>query len=122
MKHQKALRSILKPVLFKKLSQISGGADAQAVLINVYINGDGRIKMRLFGLTLALGTITGAIITVGPQPYFDMPALLVVIGGAAGYALLKGKRSQFISHFGAGAVYFGWVGFLIGSYCPPFMI
>ena len=70
--------------------------------------------MRLFGLILALCSIIGAVVTIGPQPYFDLPAFLVVIGGAAGYALLKGDRSKFIFHFGTGAVYFGWIGFLIG--------
>ena len=70
--------------------------------------------MRLFGLILALSSIIGAVVTIGPQSYFDVPALLVVIGGAAGYALLKGDRSQFMFHFGTGAVYFGWIGFLIG--------
>ena len=70
--------------------------------------------MRLFGLIVALCSIIGAVVTIGPQPYFDLPAFLVVIGGAAGYTLLKGDRSKFIFHFGTGAVYFGWLGTLIG--------
>ena len=59
--------------------------------------------MRLFDLILALSSIVVAVGTIVTQSYFDMPALLVVTGGVAGYALLKGDWSQFMSHFGAGA-------------------
>ncbi len=58
--------------------------------------------MRLIGLILVLGFIIGAIVTIGPKSYFDIPALLVVIGGAAGYTLLRGDRSQSMFHFGTG--------------------
>jgi flagellar motor component MotA len=40
--------------------------------------------------------------------------LLIVLGGGIGYALLKGGWEPFIKLFGDGAVYFGWIGSLIG--------
>ena len=58
--------------------------------------------MRLFDLILALTSIVVAVGTIVTQSYFDMPALLVVIGGVAGYALLKGDRSQFMFHLEQG--------------------
>ena len=37
-----------------------------------------------------------------------------MLGGGIGYALRKGGWEPFIKLFGDGAVYFGWIGSLIG--------
>ena len=37
-----------------------------------------------------------------------------VAGGSVGYGLLKGQKDKFITNCGKGAVYFGWLGTLIG--------
>lgn len=39
---------------------------------------------------------------------------LFVLGGALGFALLKDASQQMAKNFGAGAVYFGWLGALVG--------
>ena len=37
-----------------------------------------------------------------------------VLGGAVGFALLKNETSEMLRNFGDGAVYFGWLGLLVG--------
>ena len=39
---------------------------------------------------------------------------LFVLGGALGFALLKNAPQQMAQSFGTGAVYFGWLGALVG--------
>ena len=69
---------------------------------------------KFLGLSLCLFMIIGAVIHVGPKYYNDILSLKIVIGGAIGYSLLKNKKNEFIINFGDGAVYFGWLGTLIG--------
>ena len=70
--------------------------------------------MKLLGLAICLGTILGVIATVGPHLYFDILSFLFVLGGAIGFMLFKNSRQDRIRNFGAGAVYFGWLGTLVG--------
>ena len=70
--------------------------------------------MRIVGLIICLALVGGAIWIIGPALYLDINSLLIVVGGGIGYALLKGGREPFIKLFGDGAVYFGWIGSLIG--------
>ena len=74
----------------------------------------GGAMYRYFGLAICLFLIAGALVHVGPQRFFDFMALQIVLGGAVGYAMLKGNKSNFVAQFGNGAVYFGWLGTLIG--------
>ena len=70
--------------------------------------------MKYFGLLISLAIIAGAAIQVGPHLYTDIMSLIFVVGGALGFALLRNEPLQITRNFGAGAVYFGWLGTLIG--------
>ena len=70
--------------------------------------------MKLVGLAICLGTIIGAAVTVGYHLYFDILSLLFVLGGAIGFCIMKGNPGKHMNNFGYGAVYFGWLGILIG--------
>ena len=70
--------------------------------------------MKYFGLLICLAIIAGAIVQVGQHLYNDIMTGVFVFGGAFGFALLKNEPLQMSKNFGAGAVYFGWLGTLIG--------
>ena len=70
--------------------------------------------MKFLGLLICLFIIMGAVVHVGPHLYNDLMSALFVLGGALGFALLKNQPSQMPANFGAGAVYFGWLGTLVG--------
>ena len=72
------------------------------------------MKMKFLGLAICLGTITGAAATVGIHLYFDILSFLFVLGGAIGILVMKNDPKNHITNFGEGAVYFGWLGTLIG--------
>ena len=72
------------------------------------------MKMKFLGLAICFGTITGAAATVGIHLYFDILSLLFVLGGAIGILVMKNDPENHITNFGEGAVYFGWLGTLIG--------
>ena len=84
------------------------------------INPVGRItkieatKVKILGLMICLGTIIAAAATVGIHLYFDILSLLFVLGGAIGFLVMKNDPENHITNFGKGAVYFGWVGTLVG--------
>ena len=71
-------------------------------------------KMKFLGLAICLGTIIGAAATVGIHLYFDMLSFLFVLGGAIGFLVMKNDPENHIGNFGEGAVYFGWLGTLVG--------
>ena len=70
--------------------------------------------MKVLGLAICLGTIIGAIATVGIHLYFDILSFLFVLGGAIGFLVMKNDPQNHIANFGEGAVYFGWLGTLVG--------
>ena len=70
--------------------------------------------MKYFGLLICIAIIAGAIVQVGPHLYNDIMTGVFVFGGALGFALLKNEPLQMSKNFGAGAVYFGWLGTLVG--------
>ena len=70
--------------------------------------------MKILGLAICLGTVVGAAATVGIHLYFDILSFLFVVGGALGFLVLKNNPQKHIANFGEGAVYFGWLGTLIG--------
>ena len=72
------------------------------------------MKMEFLGLAICLGTIIGAAATVGIHLYFDILSFLFVLGGAIGILVMKNDPENHITNFGDGAVYFGWLGTLIG--------
>ena len=69
---------------------------------------------KYLGLTISLFIILGAVRHVGINFYIDIYSLLMVGGGATGYSLIKTKNNNYIFCFGDGAIYFGWLGTLIG--------
>ena len=70
--------------------------------------------MKFLGLAICLGIITGAAVTVGIHLFFDMNSLVFVLGGATGFLVMKNDPEKHVVNFGDGAVYFGWLGTLIG--------
>jgi len=70
--------------------------------------------MKVLGLSICLATIFGAATTVGIDLYLDIMSLLFVLGGAVGFTLMKNTSDTYIKKFGDGAVFFGWLGTLIG--------
>lgn len=70
--------------------------------------------MKFLGLAICLGIIAGASATVGTHLFVDVNSLLFVLGGATGFLVMKNNPEKHITNFGKGAVYFGWLGTLIG--------
>ena len=70
--------------------------------------------MRIVGVGICLAIIFGAILQVGHHLFVDINAALFVFGGAAGFVFFKKDPINRIKNFGQGAVYFGWLGTLIG--------
>ena len=70
--------------------------------------------MKFLGLAISLGIITGAAVTVGTHLFFDINSLVFVLGGATGFLVMKNDPEKHVVNFGEGAVYFGWLGTLIG--------
>jgi flagellar motor component MotA len=65
-------------------------------------------------LFICLFFILGAIFEIGISLYVDLYSLIIVIGGAVGFSLIKNNKKEYIINFGRGAVFFGWLGLLIG--------
>ena len=70
--------------------------------------------MKFLGLVICLGTVFGAAATVGIHLYFDILSFLFVLGGAIGFLVMKNKPENYLHNFGQGAVYFGWLGTVVG--------
>ena len=70
--------------------------------------------MRIIGIIIIIGMVGGAIVSIDHTKFLDLPSMLIVVGGALGYVLAKGKSKHFIKNFGDGSVYMGWIGLMIG--------
>ena len=70
--------------------------------------------IRVAGFLLCLIVIFSAMNIIGAQIFMDALSLLLVLAGALGYAMLRNDGNPFIVKFGDGAIYFGWLGMLIG--------
>ena len=66
------------------------------------------------GLVICYFILFGAISHVGFNYYTDFLSFLFVAGGSVGYGFLKNQKDNFITNCGDGAIYFGWLGTLIG--------
>ena len=63
-------------------------------------------------LTILFGAFFAASKEVGNYLIFiDIPSIIIVVIIALAYSL---NKTQKIKHFGDGAVYGGWIGFLVG--------
>ena len=70
--------------------------------------------MRIIGIIIIIGMVGGAVASIDHTKFLDLPSMLIVLGGALGYVLAKGKSKHFIKNFGDGSVYMGWIGLIIG--------
>ena len=70
--------------------------------------------MKFLGLAICLGTLVGAAATVRIDLYVDILSFLFVLGGAVGFLVMKNKPENHLQNFGQGAVYFGWLGTVVG--------
>ena len=70
--------------------------------------------MKFLGLAICLGTLLGAAATVRIDLYVDILSFLFVLGGAVGFLVMKNKPENHLQNFGQGAVYFGWLGTVVG--------
>ena len=70
--------------------------------------------MKIIGVVICFAIILGAILQVGHHLFIDINAALFVVGGAIGFLVFKNDAGNHIKNFGQGAVYFGWLGTLIG--------
>ena len=70
--------------------------------------------MRIIGVIIIIGMVGGAISSIDHTKFLDLPSMLIVLGGALGYVLAKGKSKHFIKNFGDGSVYMGWIGLILG--------
>ena len=70
--------------------------------------------MKFLGLAICLGNLVGAAATVRIHLYFDILSFLFVLGGAIGFLVMKNRPENHLQNFGQGAVYFGWLGTVVG--------
>ena len=70
--------------------------------------------MKIFGLVICFAIMLGAFVHIGPHLFVDLNSALFVIGGATGFLIMKNNPDEHIANFGQGAVYFGWLGTLVG--------
>ena len=70
--------------------------------------------MKILGIGICFAMIIGAILQIGHHLFIDISSALFVLGGATGFLVFKKDSGNHIQNFGQGAVYFGWLGTLIG--------
>ena len=70
--------------------------------------------MKVMGIGICFAIMLGAVLQIGHQLFIDINAALFVLGGATGFGVLKKNSGNYIKNFGQGAVYFGWLGTLVG--------
>ena len=74
----------------------------------------GGVTMKILGLAICFAIMMGAFLQIGLHLFFDLNAALFVLGGALGFLVMKNDPKNHIGNFGVGAVYFGWLGTLVG--------
>ncbi|MDA9654992.1 hypothetical protein N9T15_00880 [Pelagibacteraceae bacterium] len=70
--------------------------------------------LKFLGLATCFFLILGALFEIGIFLYIDIYSFLIVTVRAIGYSLIKNNKKEYIPNFGSGAVFFGWLGALIG--------
>ena len=71
-------------------------------------------EMKILGIGICFAIMLGAILQIGHHLFIDINSALFVLGGATGFLVFKKNSGNHIENFGQGAVYFGWMGTLIG--------
>ena len=73
--------------------------------------------MRIIGIIIIIGMVAGAIASIDHNRFLDLPSLLIVVGGALGYVLAKGKSKHFIKNFGiTGAAWSSLISYALASH------
>ena len=70
--------------------------------------------MKILGLGICFAIMLGAFLQIGLHLFFDLNAALFVLGGGTGFLIMRNNPAKHLENFGDGAVYFGWLGTLIG--------
>ena len=70
--------------------------------------------MKIMGLGICFAIMLGAILQIGYHLFFDINSAIFVLGGATGFLVFKKNSGNHTRNFGQGAVYFGWLGTLVG--------
>ena len=75
--------------------------------------------MRILGLVMCFALMLWIMnMAAGIAAFIDLISLSVIFGGGIAYAIAKGgvsqSRDQAFLNFADGAVYWGWLGFLVG--------
>ena len=70
--------------------------------------------MKILGIGICFAIVIGAVLQIGYHLFIDITSALFVLGGATGFLVFKKGSGNHIQNFGQGAVYFGWLGTLIG--------
>ena len=70
--------------------------------------------MKILGIGICFAIMLGAFLQIGPDLYLDINSAIFVLGGATGFLVMKNKPENHIRNFGQGAVYFGWLGTVVG--------
>jgi flagellar motor component MotA len=70
--------------------------------------------MKILGLGICFAIMLGAFLQIGLHLFFDLNSALFVLGGATGFLVMRNNPAKNLTNFGEGAVYFGWLGTLIG--------
>ena len=70
--------------------------------------------MKLMGIGICFAIMLGAILQIGHHLFIDINSALFVLGGATGFLVFKKNSGNHIKNFGQGAVYFGWLGTIVG--------
>ena len=71
-------------------------------------------EMKILGIGICFAIMLGAILQIGHHLFIDINSALFVLGGATGFLVFKKNSGNHIKNFGQGAVYFGWIGTLVG--------
>ena len=71
-------------------------------------------EMKIMGIGICFAIMLGAILQIGHHLFIDINSALFVLGGATGFLVFKKNSGNHIKNFGQGAVYFGWLGTLVG--------
>ena len=71
-------------------------------------------EMKVMGIGICFAIMLGAILQIGYHLFIDINAALFVLGGATGFLIFKKNSGNHVRDFGQGAVYFGWLGTLVG--------
>ena len=73
-----------------------------------------KTEVKILGIGICFAIMLGAILQIGHHLFIDINAALFVVGGATGFLFFKKNSGNHIKNFGQGAVYFGWLGALVG--------